>query len=212
MCHEQSLAHPSNLVLLAQIVCGNLSSARLLIWQQKHSLHLNPLDNGQMPLPLDTSAPTDFDFIVGDWLVKHRRLNSRFSNCTEWTEFVGYSSTSKILGGFGNLEDNLLHFPDGTFRAVAMRSFCAKTGTWSIWWLDGRNPTALDTPVVGKFSNHIGLFFADDVLGGQPIKVRFTWTALPNENPRWEQAFSKDQGNTWETNWEMQFVPLERQG
>jgi hypothetical protein len=160
-----------------------------------------------MPLPNDISAPTDFDFIIGDWCVKHRRLNSRFSNCAEWTEFEGRSSTSKILGGFGNLEDNILHFPSGTFRAVAMRSFCRESDTWSIWWLDGRNPTQLDTPVVGKFSKHVGQFYADDVLDGLPINVRFTWTASPGGHPRWEQAFSNDGGTTWETNWEMEFIP-----
>jgi hypothetical protein len=32
--------------------------------------------------------------------------------------------------------------------------------------------------VVGRFSDHVGLFFADDVLDGQAIKVRFTWSAL----------------------------------
>jgi hypothetical protein len=163
-----------------------------------------------MSLSLDTDAPTDFDFIIGDWLVKHRRLNSRLSGCTEWTPFEGQSSTIKILGGFGNLEDNFLDFPSGAFRAVAMRSFCPKSGTWSIWWLDGRNPTALDAPVVGKFSNHVGLFFSDDVLDGQAIKVRFTWTAAPGEHPRWEQAFSHDEGKTWETNWEMEFIPVKR--
>jgi hypothetical protein len=163
-----------------------------------------------MSLPLDAGAPKDFDFIIGDWVVKHRRLDSRLTRCTDWTEFEGNSSTVKILGGFGNLEDNLLHFPDGTFRAAAMRSFCSRSGNWSIWWLDGRNPTTLDAPVVGKFDNHVGLFFADDILDGQPIKVRFTWTALPGEHPRWEQAFSNDEGKTWETNWKMEFIPVRR--
>lgn len=161
-----------------------------------------------MPLQTDISAPKDFDFIIGDWQVKHKRLNARFSNCDEWTEFDGQSSTVKILGGYGNLEDNLLHFPDGTFRAVAMRSHCARTGLWSIWWLDGRNPTHLDTPVVGRFSDHTGTFFADDVLDEQPIKVRFIWTASPGQDPRWEQAFSNDGGATWETNWTMRFLPM----
>lgn len=158
-----------------------------------------------MPLPPDSAAPADFDFIVGDWRVEHRRLNARLSNCADWTDFVGLSSTSKILGGFGNLEDNILHFPEGSVRAVAMRSYCRKSGQWSIWWLDGRSPTQLDTPVVGKFDNHIGLFFADDILDGKAIKVRFTWTATPGVNPRWEQAFSNDAGRTWETNWRMEF-------
>ena len=163
-----------------------------------------------MALSLDPLAPEDFDFILGDWLVKHRRLSSRFSNCNDWVEFEGRSSTAKILGGFGNLEDNLLLFPDGAFRAVAMRSYSSVTETWSIWWLDGRNPTQLDKPVVGKFLNHTGLFFADDVLNGQSIKVRFTWTPIPGQNPRWEQAFSNDAGATWETNWRMEFVAVGR--
>lgn len=160
-----------------------------------------------MPLAPEATAPTDFNFIIGDWHVQHRRLNARLVNCHEWTTFEGESSTSRILGGFGNVEDNLLHFPEGTFRAAAMRSFCASTRTWSIWWLDGRNPTRLDVPVVGRFTDHIGLFFADDQLNGQPIKVRFTWTAAPGQHPRWEQAFSNDAGASWETNWMMNFLP-----
>jgi hypothetical protein len=162
-----------------------------------------------MALPIDISAPDDFDFIIGDWRVKHRRLNARFSDCDEWTDFEGRSSTTKILGGFGNLEDNVLHFPEGTFRAVAMRSYCVKAGTWSIWWLDGRNPMQLDAPVVGTFANRIGTFFADDVLNGQAIKVRFIWTAGVGQSPRWEQAFSNDDGASWETNWMMEFIPLD---
>lgn len=161
-----------------------------------------------MSLPPDIAAPKDFDFMIGDWRVEHQRLNARFAQCDEWTAFTGLSSTSKILGGFGNLEDNLLEFPEGSFRAVAMRSYCIDSGNWSIWWLDGRNPTQLDTPVVGRFSDHVGLFFADDILNGQAIKIRFTWTATPGENPRWEQAFSMDAGASWEVNWKMTFIRL----
>ena len=160
-----------------------------------------------MPLPLDPQAPGDFDFIIGDWRVLHRRLKARFAGCDDWAEFEGLSSTVKTLGGFGNLEDNLLHFPDGAFRAIAVRSYCTASRSWSIWWLDGRNPTALDVPVRGSFTNHVGLFFADDVLNGEAIKVRFTWTATPGAHPRWEQAFSRDAGASWETNWTMEFVP-----
>lgn len=160
-----------------------------------------------MALPLDPAAPRDFDFIIGDWQVRHRRLRSRLTGCTDWETFDGYSSTVKTLGGFGNLEDNLLDFPGGAFRAIAVRSYCRAAGTWSIWWLDGRNPTALDVPVTGRFADNVGLFYADDVLDGQPIRVRFTWLAQPGANPRWEQAFSNDGGASWETNWTMEFVP-----
>jgi len=157
-----------------------------------------------MSRPIDR-APSDFDFMIGDWTVRHRRLNERLVGCTEWTEFSGTSSTRKILQGFGNVEDNVLHFPEGTVRAAAFRSFDPATEQWSIWWLDGRNPHALDVPVIGRFTDGIGAFHADDVLNGKPIRVRFLWYPNPGADPRWEQAFSSDGGTTWEVNWVMHF-------
>lgn len=152
-------------------------------------------------------APDHFDFIIGRWRVSHRRLNARLQGCTEWTEFEGTSSTHKILGGFGNLEDNVLHFPEGAVKAVALRSYDPTTQAWAIWWLDGRAPHQLDTPVVGGFSDGVGIFLADDTLDGRPIRVRFLWKVNPGAHPTWEQAFSADGGQTWETNWTMVFVP-----
>ena len=165
-----------------------------------------------MPLPQEPSAPSDFDFIIGDWKVRHRRLNERLAGCTEWTAFDGLSSTCKILGGSGNVEDNLLRFPDGDVRASALRSFDPVSRTWSIWWLDGRNPHQLDTPVVGDFTDARGVFFANDTLRGQPIRVRFIWNSNAGGNPTWEQAFSGDAGQTWETNWTMEFTRTEAAG
>lgn len=144
--------------------------------------------------------------MFGEWRVHHRRLNSRLTGCTEWTEFPGLSSTRPILGGFGNVEDNLLQFPDGDVRAVALRSFDAATRQWVIWWLDGRFPHSLDVPVIGGFTGPVGLFFAKDRLDGRPITIRFTWNANPGGKPRWEQAFSPDDGKTWELNWTMDFT------
>jgi hypothetical protein len=149
--------------------------------------------------------PKDFDFIIGDWQVRHRRLNSRLTGCTEWTEFLGTSCTRKILGGFGNVEDNVLCFPEGSVRAAAFRSFDSASQSWSIWWLDGRTPHNLDVPVIGGFVNNVGIFYANDMLHGRPVKVRFIWHPNPDSNPRWEQAFSADGGTTWETNWTMDF-------
>jgi hypothetical protein len=158
-------------------------------------------------MALDTLAfaPTDFDFVIGHWIVKHRRLNERLVNCQDWIEFDGAMSTTKILGGYGNLEDNVLRFPDGEVRAVALRSYDRVTKQWSIWWLDGRFPGRLDVPVVGSFEDGVGRFFANDTFANVPIVVRFLWSKIDTDELRWEQAFSTDQGETWETNWTMQF-------
>lgn len=158
-----------------------------------------------MALEQLTNAPLDFDFAVGDWNVKHRRLADRLVGCAEWIEFDGRMSTQKVLGGYGNVEDNLLHLPEGAYRALALRSFNSQTKQWSIWWLDARFPGQIDVPVVGQFEKCVGTFYADDTLHGMPIRIRFTWSSGNPNNPRWEQAFSGDGGATWETNWTMAF-------
>jgi hypothetical protein len=149
--------------------------------------------------------PTDFDFMIGTWTVRHRRLNERLVGCQQWTEFSGTSTTRKVLGGWGNVEDNYLDLPVDPYHAVALRSYDAAAAQWSIWWLDARAPGTLDVPVVGRFEGAAGLFLAEDVIAGKPVKVRFTWLAHA-AHPRWEQAFSADDGNTWETNWTMDFT------
>ena len=158
-----------------------------------------------MALELLAAAPADFDFVMGDWQVRHRRLKERLVDCQEWLAFEGRMSTRKILGGFGNVEDNILHLPDGDVRAVALRSFNSASGNWSIWWLDGRFPDRIDAPVVGAFDDGIGTFYANDTHAGIPIQIRFLWRRTGPDELQWDQAFSADEGRTWETNWIMQF-------
>lgn len=158
-----------------------------------------------MFLPCDPGSPSDFDFFIGDWDVHHQRLKARLSGCTDWEHFSGLNVAKKILGGFGNIDDNLLHLPSGTYRAVTLRSFDPRSKIWSIWWLDSRSPGALDVPVVGQFVNGVGTFLAHDSLNGKPVVVRFMWSVPQPDCPRWEQAFSADGGITWETNWVMEF-------
>lgn len=149
---------------------------------------------------------TDFDFQQGRWHVKHRRLKARLAGCTDWEEFDGSCEQRPILGGNGNIEDNLLHLPTGDYRAVALRSFDPASGAWAIWWLDSRNPHAIDVPVIGRFEDGVGSFYADDVHDGRPVRMRFLWLDTASDTPRWEQALSADGGKSWETNWVMRFT------
>ena len=153
-----------------------------------------------------TSSSGDFDFEFGAWQVRHRRLRERLVGCTDWEEFPGTSETRPVLGGLGNIEDNVLHFPAGTYRAIAIRSFDPGARTWAIWWLSTADPHRLDEPVVGRFEAGVGTFLADEVIGGVPVTVRFLWLRTDTDAPRWEQAMSVDGGATWETNWTMEFT------
>ena len=152
-----------------------------------------------------TGAPNDFDFLVGHWTVRHRRLKARLAGNTEWEEFAGTSTLWKTLGGLGTVDDNVLELPGGTYRAVTIRAFNPDTRQWSIWWLDARHPD-IEPPVRGGFKDGVGTFDGDDIFSGRPIKVRFRWSQITPTTAHWDQAFSPDGGTTWEENWHMDFT------
>ena len=153
-----------------------------------------------------TSSARDFDFLAGRWRVLHRCLRGRLAGEHRWQEFEGSCEMRPVLGGFGNVDDNVIDVPGAPYRAVSIRSFDAATGRWSIWWLDGRHPHRIDVPVVGSFDGAVGTFYADDTFEGRPIRIRFRWTETTTGSPQWEQAFSPDGGQSWEINWTMRFV------
>jgi hypothetical protein len=154
------------------------------------------------PVPAD--GRKDFDFLIGSWRVKHRRLKARLAGSTEWVPFEGWCQCRKTMGGLGNVDDNVLNIPGDAYGATGVRRFDAKLNRWSIWWLDARYPS-IEPPVHGGFKNGVGTFVGEDVFEGKPILVRFTWSKITPTTAHWSQAFSPDNGKSWEVNWDMDF-------
>jgi hypothetical protein len=148
----------------------------------------------------------DWDWLAGNWDVYHERLRDRLVGSTTWDKFAGKSAFWHTLGGFGNIDDNLLHLPAGAYRAFSARTFDPATRQWAIWWLDGRIAGRLDPPVRGGFAGTEGEFFGNDVHKGTPVTVRFRWHETTSQRPWWDQAFSTDERKTWEINWRNYFT------
>src|SRR5438128_2299208 len=85
-----------------------------------------------------SDAAHDFDLFYGSWHVKHRRLKERLAGSSEWIDFDGTCVMQPMLGGCGNVDDNVFNFPPGPFRGISVRAFDPATKNWSIWWLDSR--------------------------------------------------------------------------
>nr|WP_257389329.1 hypothetical protein [Tahibacter caeni] len=158
------------------------------------------------PLPLLDTRPHDFDFLVGRWRVAHRRLRRRLAGCTDWDRFDGTLVNWPVLGGHGNVGDNLMNFPAGAFRGIGLRAFDARRSEWLSWWFDGRTPATPGAPLRGRFADGVGTFHGDDVLDGRAVLTRVRWSAITPQSARWEQACSGDGGRTWETNWISEFT------
>jgi hypothetical protein len=149
-------------------------------------------------------AANDFDFLVGSWNVRNRRLARRWEGCREWDEFPATCECRSVLGGGGNTDEYFA--PERGFHGMTVRLFDVERREWSLYWASSRTGR-LDPPVVGRFEGGRGEFHGHDTDGGRPVRVRFIWN--PSTSPRWEQAFSDDGGLTWETNWIMEFTRAE---
>ena len=151
-----------------------------------------------------TSSSSDFDFLTGKWKMHNRRLNKRLEGCKDWTEFDSWDENSKILSGTSDMDTySTIEMPgmEGKFfEGLTLRLFDPKTRLWSLYWV-ASNTGKLDPPVVGSFEYNVGHFFAKDTFKGKPIIMMFRWDARDKDRPIWSQAFSADNGKTWEWNW-----------
>jgi len=150
----------------------------------------------------------DFDFWMGTWKIRNRRLRERLKGSNEWDEFEARGIARQLPAGLGN-EDEFHTDYDGGFVGMSFRFFNRATKQWAIHWVNSRQGV-LEPPVLGSFSGDIGIFRGTDTFEGRPIDVRYTWSRVTTEAPHWEQAFSEDGGKTWETNWIMDMERISR--
>ena len=145
----------------------------------------------------------DFDFLVGDWQVANRRLTERLVGSTDWAAFPGTSKAWSLFDGRANVDT--IAFRSQGWSGMTVRLFDPRREEWSLYWVSSRDGV-LGRPVVGRFVDGRGEFYGDDTHEGTPVRVRYIWSEITPTSARWEQAFSVDDGQTWEVNWVMELT------
>jgi hypothetical protein len=158
--------------------------------------------------PSATSSQNDFDFLVGKWKVHNRKLKVRLNHNNEWDEFESELHMRKALNGMGNVENYYASFDGKPFEGLAVRLFNPQTRLWTIYWIDTNGMMMDEHPVTGSFEKGVGKFYAQDTFDGKEILVVYQWDATDPNKPIWSQAFSIDNGKTWEWNWEMKLAKI----
>lgn len=159
--------------------------------------------------PSATSSENDFDFLEGKWKVKNRKLKLRLSNSNAWFEFESALNMQKTLNGIGNVENYYATFDGKPFEGMAIRLFNPATKLWTVYWIDSNGGVMDEHPVTGSFKNGLGKFYARDIYRDKDIIVLYQWDATNAGQPKWGQAFSEDNGKTWEWNWKMILARIE---
>ena len=145
--------------------------------------------------PAATGKAGDFDFLSGNWKIRHRRLKDQ-----QWDVFEGEATVNGILGGVVSVEE--LRIPSRSFNGMGLRVLDVERKVWADHWVNSGdgivNPASW-----GSFVNGVGSFDAAELEGGKPVTARGAWDQITPGSCRWRQSVSRDGGKTWEENWIM---------
>jgi glucose/arabinose dehydrogenase len=142
----------------------------------------------------------DFDFEIGTWRTRLSRLVRPLSGSTTWATYEGTSVVRQVLNGRSNLVELTVEGRAGRIEGLSLRLYEPEPARWTIHYANSRDGL-LTPPVSGRFANGRGEFFGPDTLNGRPILVRFVISDIRPNSCHFEQAFSADEGKTWEVNW-----------
>lgn len=171
-----------------------------LVLAQTKDLEVN--ERGELIItPSSASSPNDFDFFVGKWSIHHKKLKSRLTKSTEWIEYEGTNEDVKMLDGIGHTNNNKAIIDGKPVEGVSLTLFDPQTRLWTIYWANSTEGELSKNPVRGSFDGNIGRFYAKDVWNGKPILVMAQWDKSNPDQAVWSQAFSDDNGKSWEWNW-----------
>ncbi len=154
---------------------------------------------------VNASLPSEaegFSFLNGDWRVQHKKMKAPLTGNLEWSEFDGSAAFFSLLDGLVSVEE--LRDADGLPFGGAMRTFDRERRVWLDVWVSASNGV-LQVPVEGRFEGDTGTFISQEAFEGKAILVRGIWRRISSNEVTWEQAATLDDGETWETNWQMRF-------
>lgn len=142
----------------------------------------------------------DFDWEIGTWKTRVRRLVEPLSGSDAWAEYDGTSIVRAVSGGRANLVELDVKGPSGRIEGASLRLYNPQTRQWSLNYASMRGGV-FTRPVFGGFANGRGEFYGLENLEGREVLVRFVVSGVSADSARFEQAYSQDGGKNWEVNW-----------
>jgi hypothetical protein len=146
----------------------------------------------------------DFDWDIGTWKMHLSRLLHPLTGSTTWVEMDGITVNSKVWDGRANLAEVEADGPNGHLELLALRLYNPEVHQWNINFATsnvGVLNSPVGHPVIGEFKDGRGEFYDQEPYNGRMILIRFRIWPITQDSAQSEQAFSDDDGKTWETNW-----------
>lgn len=137
--------------------------------------HARADETSPVPAP---GRPYDFDFLAGEWRIRHRRL---MPGTAEWDAFDGEATCWTVLGSVGELR-----IPARDFSGMGLRLLDLETKVWGSCGVNAKSGTLGAAGRTGRFVAGEGIFDARDSGDGKPVTYRGAWDRIvPGKTHRW---------------------------
>jgi hypothetical protein len=143
----------------------------------------------------------DFDFELGAWKFRVRRLPNALSGGHRWVELDGTTKTCRLWNGRAQIEQMEVSGGGQSIEGMTLRLYNPQTHQWSLYWATSKGGTIAGPPNIGEFKNGVGEFYADDIYEGRYVLIRYVWSRITPTTAHFEQSLSDDGGRTWVANW-----------
>jgi hypothetical protein len=140
----------------------------------------------------------DFDFARGVWHTHAIQVLDPFEGGTRTVTMDGTKTAKPVWNGRALLEEIEADGPDGHWEGATLFVYNAKAGQWSQAYIDSASGE-IEAPTVGSFKDGRGELFGTTVYHGRTVLVRGVWSDITATSHRFEIAYSRDGGRTWDT-------------
>ena len=185
-------------LVTAVLVAVLFSIAGMLEAQDATAPAMTPLRDGHR----------DFQFLLGKWKYRLKRLQNPLTGSKSWIEFDGVGTCREIWNGSAQIEEAEFNGPSGKIQGMMVRLYNPQSHQWSLNWVNAAKGT-FDIPTIGSFKDGVGEFYDQEPYNGRTILVRYIWSKTTTTSPHFEQSYSEDGGKTWEVNWVTDQVRVE---
>jgi hypothetical protein len=136
-------------------------------------------------LVLTTSASADrrdgshdFDFELGTWRIKVKKLEHPLSRQQKWLDYTGTSTTRPLWNGKAQIVELEIDSPTaGHLEGMVVRLYSPASHQWSLNWSNAKN-AHFDVPTVGEFRGGRGELYDMEEFDGRMILVRAAWSNI----------------------------------
>jgi hypothetical protein len=180
-----------------------LLCSAVAVLQPLHGLARQTSDASTAIQPaIEKDGQHDFDFEIGTWKSHGSRRLHPLTGSATWAEFDGISVVRKVWNGRANLVELEADGPvAGHIENLSLRLYNPQSHQWSLYYASSKSGALSMPATIGEFKNGRGEFFDMELINGRNTLVRNVWSDITPNSCHFEQAFSIDEGKTWEVNW-----------